>query len=137
MDEIFVYFKRFDEHFGKALRRTQAELLAPHGLTARHAPYLLHLAESEEGLSLSELSRAVCFDKANTTRVVHDLEQLGFASRGDGRGCRVLLTNAGRGVAEGLCARVHEIREGLLSALTPEERLALLQIMKKLSERAL
>ncbi len=135
MEEIFHYFRVLDERFDKTLRRAQAELLAPHGLIARHAPYLLRLAEAEEGLTLSELSRAVCYDKANTTRVVRCLQSLGFAARREeSRGSPVTLTPEGKALAERLCARMRAYREGMLSALSEEERASLLVVMKKLSE---
>ncbi len=135
MDEIFRYFRILDERFDKSLRRAQAELLSPHGLTSRHAPYLLRLAERRAGLTLTELSRAVCCDKANTTRVVQRLQSLGFAVRDcEVRGSSVRLTPAGYVLAERLRARVRVYRERMLSALSESEQTALLGIMKKLSE---
>ena len=135
MEEIFRISRILSDRFAKDLHRVQAETLAPYGLTARHAPYLLSLFEAEEGRTLSELSRAVLLDKANTTRVARELGARDFVRRGGcARGCRVMLTEQGRKVAGELLARVTEIRRAGLAALTEEERGALLGIMKKLAQ---
>ena len=58
----------------------RTEKLAPLGLKACHASYLLEICD-EPGISQDKLAQRICINKSNVARQVAILEENGFVSR--------------------------------------------------------
>ena len=58
----------------------RTEKLAPLGLKACHASYLLEICD-EPGISQDNLAQRICINKSNVARQVSILEENGFVSR--------------------------------------------------------
>ena len=58
----------------------RTEKLAPLGLKACHASYLLEICD-EPGISQDKLAQRICINKSNVARQVSILEENGFVSR--------------------------------------------------------
>lgn len=65
--------------FEKNLKKNLQDANVP----ASYGPYLMCLLHHSTGLTLTELTKAVSCNKANTTRVINDLIALGFIKKDD------------------------------------------------------
>ena len=126
MDNIDIDF--FPVYIGKLKKEIQKKmnnLLSPYNLTSIHSMYLLLLNKSYSGLTLSELTAGVDVDKANTTRVINDLEKKGYVYRDNTklneRKYKIFLTEKGEDIANIVQDYMIEKREQILKSFTPEE----------------
>ena len=98
------------------------------------------LGGAAEPQSLNELSRAAGMDKSQMSRVVAGLTKKRIVVRetdaNDGRGIRLSLTKAGRGLYRKLIGAAAERNSAFLGCLTAKERATLDAIMAKLAHEA-
>jgi DNA-binding MarR family transcriptional regulator len=96
---------------------------------------LVHLAQQEH-LSATQLSAHLGHDMGALTRVVDELERLGFArrerSRRDRRGVEIAITPAGRREAQGAKRVVVELLNRLVEPFTDREIDTLLALLQRL-----
>jgi len=111
-----------------------------HGLSMRDWR-IVALLGAFAPMSLNHLAREANLDKSQASRGVAELIERRLISRAtdetDGRGVKLSLTAAGRGVYRRVFPKAVARNERLLSALTLTERRALQPILEKLTERAL
>ena len=97
--------------------------------------YLVHLF-NKDGVSLIELTNAVCLDKANTTRVIFDLEKRGLVIRKenekDNRKYKIFLTEKAESYREGLMAITNELNKKVFKGITKCERKSFFKVMQKI-----
>ena len=120
----------------KRIDQANAGLLAELRLSKLHLLYLLALHDAPEGLTMRELSEALGFDKANTSRAVSQLETMGYLTR-QAQGSlekkfRLVLTPLGADAADKIKARNLKDSEALMSILDPSELETLAKILAKL-----
>ncbi|MEG0547032.1 MAG: MarR family transcriptional regulator [Oscillospiraceae bacterium] len=84
----------------KLLYQKSASVLKPYGLSSAHAMFLVVLSKSDDGLTLTEISESLSVDKAQTTRMVSDLEKKEYAFKNKkhsfSRNYKILLTKEGK-----------------------------------------
>lgn len=101
--------------------------------------YILELS-NQDGLSLHDLSRTVFVDKANTTRAVARLSELGYIVKIDNeldlRSSKIYLTQRGKDAAIFIENIFIEWRNLISEGLTVEEKKAVLDVSHKLYENA-
>ncbi len=116
----------------KHLRKKEDELLLQYGLTHFHAMYIRNLFIHGQ-LTMSELTRIIGVDKANTTRVVHDLIDREIVAKLDGeRKFKLELTALGRQVAHDFKANLDKFMEKVYIDFSPEEKEQMQNLMNKL-----
>ena len=134
--DVHMYFNKLDRiaHFfiNEHLKET--------GLSRGLFFYILELSH-HDGISLQELSKAVFVDKANTTRAVNKLLNLGYATRTaneeDQRAYKIFLTDSGKEIARLIQSIFLKWRDLISEGLTEEEKVSVLEISHKLYENAL
>lgn len=96
------------------------------------------LAQQQGPLTMGELGRALGVPLSTATRIVNWLVKSGYAERqpdpGDRRIVRVALTEVGKSLNQATEAFIRRRLEMWLQRLTPEERQALVVLMKKFVE---
>lgn len=122
----------------KRMFKNMTMILKPHDLSGMHAMYLLRLWHEEQGLTLMEMTRQLRMHRANTTRVVRDLVQKGYAvcdkTQEGQRKYKVRLTELGSKVAEELHVGMEAVRDETKKKLTDEEWKTLLSLLNKLAD---
>ena len=97
--------------------------------------YLMHLFH-KDGVSLIDLTNSVCLDKANTTRVICDLEKKGLVIRKenekDSRKYKIFLTEKAEPYREGLVTITNELNTKVFKGVTKCERRAFFKVMQKI-----
>lgn len=97
--------------------------------------YLVHLF-NKDGVSLIELTNAVCLDKANTTRVICDLEKRGLVIRKenekDNRKYKIFLTEKAEPYRESLVSITNELNKKVFKGVTKCERKSFFKVMQKI-----
>ena len=120
----------------KRLDSISLPLLKKYDLSKLHLLYLVVLFESEDGMTLKELTDFLDFDKANTSRAISQLiakEYVQKRTQGDLEfKYKIELTPKGRDAAKNISEQNQKANAALLELLTPEELSALSQIAGKL-----
>jgi DNA-binding MarR family transcriptional regulator len=120
----------------KRLDQTSLSSLKKYSLSKLHLLYLMLLFETEEGMTLKELSEHLGFDKANTSRAISQLIEKGYVQKipqGDlALKYKIGLTSKGREIAEIIWGQIDEANVEIISVFTPEELQSLAQIAAKL-----
>ena len=119
----------------RAHRANVGVLLARVGLHVGQEMVLLELWK-KDGLKGSELADRLGVEPPTITRMLRRMERCGFVERrpdpADARSFRVYLTNEGRAL-EGPVARIwEEAEEKTLQGMSPEETLALRQLLARI-----
>ena len=124
---------------GKLKKLIQKEMsipVKPYGLGSNHAMYLLQLYIYRDGLTLKKLSDNLGVDKANTTRVIADLDAKGYTvndvADNNVRKYNVFLTDEGRVVAKEVYDFVTDMRAKMVSTITVDELECFFLTYKKL-----
>ena len=115
----------------KKLSKKEDEILKPFSLTHSHAKYIenIHRFKVVTMMDLTELSGT---DKANTTRVVKDLLNLGIVQKSGGeRKFNLTLTEKGEQIAEIFSNKKRDFLKVVLKDFTKEE----IQMFKVLLEK--
>ena len=124
----------------KALQRRQMGILKPYGLSSMHAMYLVILSHDENGMTFRELNEKLFVDKANTSRAITTLEKKGYV-RKENLGnsvlkARILLTDAGKSIAQLVAKDMKSTRDKLIGTLSKEEIKSVREVMYKISKAA-
>lgn len=97
--------------------------------------FLLELYYSD-GVRQEELSTFLNIDGANTTRAITKLEEVGYVIRKqdqeDKRAYRVFLTEKAIAIKDELFSLMRSWEEELLSALSREEQITFIELLKKI-----
>lgn len=119
------------------LRSQFFQQLAPAlpGLTAMHGRLLLMLA-IKPGATAQQLTELLRRDKAQITRLLNDLQQVGLLQRqsdpADGRRQLLLLSAQGQQLAAQLKAKKRQIAGKMLVGLTAEQQTQLTQALAQM-----
>ena len=96
------------------------------GLKGFHALCLYYLGKYPEGVTVTELSKRCCEDKATVSRALETLSKKGYVARqetvsGTRRRSRVLLTAEGKRVAERVERLIADITAKIGAGFTDEQ----------------
>lgn len=111
--------------------------LKERGLSKLHAFYLLCLYHNIEGIKLTELNDLVGCDKANTSRVVNDLENKNIVMRENTKQIKkyiIKLTDYGKSICEEFANKVRERFRKMFDCLTIDETKQFLGLLEKMSK---
>ena len=117
----------------------RSEALAPMGLKACHASYLLEIC-AHPGISQDKLAQRICINKSNVARQAAILEEEGFITRTPAPSDkRIMQLNPTQKTLE-LLPRIQPILRQweacLTEELTPEEKRVLETLLSKMKEKA-
>lgn len=117
----------------KRFKAIESDSLACFGLTHFHAKYISHLYRHKQ-MTMRELTENIGVDKANTTRVMRDLQAKGLVERASGgiRNYALRLSNKGREIAEHFKQRIENITKKIFANFSDEERVTLFTLLNKL-----
>ncbi|MBQ9716097.1 MAG: MarR family transcriptional regulator [Clostridia bacterium] len=117
------------------MQKNMSDALKPYNLSSMHSLYIMALYHNG-AMTLACLSKAVCFNRANTTRVIRDLIQKGYVfcdrQSESQRKFNVFLTDNGKKLANNLHQQMENQRKKQSSKLTKEEWDTLIFLMHKL-----
>lgn len=137
----FFNLMYISQRLRRRVNKEAVSSLKKYNLTGFHLLYIILLARSkEEGLTLKELSDITSFDKANTSRVVNDLESKGYLERAEHKSgekkYKVYLTQAGREVGEAIEEKSRMFTAKLIEDLDNADARTLLSLIDVMAERA-
>jgi len=105
-----------------------------------YVPYLIKINKND-GITMAELTRSVFMDKANTSRVVRELEKQGLVnikdSEEDKRVKKIFLTSEGKFYIEKIESIKEEWEKSVFDGITEEEKSILNNIIDKVVDNAL
>ena len=117
----------------------RTEMLAPLGLKACHASYLVEICK-EPGISQDQLAQRICINKSNIARQVAFLADEGFVrrcpSKEDKRVTELYPTDKTLAMLPQIRRILADWREMLTEELTEQEQEALVEILEKLRNKA-
>ena len=117
----------------------RTEKLAPLGLKACHASYLLEICD-EPGISQDKLAQRICINKSNVARQTVILEEQGFltrvASKEDKRVMQLYLTQKGTDLMPVIFEMYTKWSDLLTQDLTEAETQQLTELLAKIKIRA-
>lgn len=120
---------------GRGAARYWKQRIAHLGVTSVQGMLLNFLLE-EEGVGASALARRTQLDAATLTGVLDRLEAAGWLRRaaqpGDRRAQRILLTDAGRELAQQLRLEMASANEDFLARFSPAEIATLRSLLERL-----
>lgn len=128
---------------GSHLRRAESavferfqHIVADQGITPSEFGILLLVYENE-GLSQSDLSKAIRADRSTVVALVDRFEERKMLKRTpspfDRRSHALRLTELGRGVMDRLIPRVHQHEREIVSRLSSEEQSLLLELLGRIA----
>lgn len=133
--DVHTYFHKLDKIASVFINEKLKDTELSRGLFF----YILELSH-QDGLNLHELSRALFVDKANTTRAVARLTELGYVTRMgdeyDHRMTKIFLTDKGRDAAKWIDGIYVEWRDLISGGVSPEESERILDVSRRLYENA-
>jgi DNA-binding MarR family transcriptional regulator len=115
------------------------ELLKPYGLSSIHAMYLIILLHCDKGMTLRELCENLFVDKANTSRAITALEDLGYIEKNFSESklkYRICLTEQGTQIARTVDKDMKAAHDILFASLTAEEIQTVRNVMSKVLRAA-
>lgn len=100
---------------------------------------LVHLARMGSDTRQADLARAIGITEASLVRTLHQLEHAGFVARRsdpeDRRTNRLVLTEGGAAVAEGIDARLVALRTDLLDGISDDDLAATIRVLDTVAGR--
>ncbi|WP_051919526.1 MarR family winged helix-turn-helix transcriptional regulator [Basilea psittacipulmonis] len=118
-------------------RRKLNEKLRPYDLTATHYWVLMFLASGSEKISPSSLCELVDISRTKMTRVISDLEEMGFVeripNRADRRSLYLEINKRGRKRLDELSPIVSQVYSNMWDPLTEDEKRQLVQTLSKIT----
>lgn len=121
-------------HLARLFARDLQVRIKPLGLSTGTFPALLVLWESD-GLTQRELIERLNVEQPTMTNTLARMERDGLICRGkdpaDGRAQRIWLTESARALEEPATAAAEAVNARALAQLSPEERAALLGLVRK------
>lgn len=133
----FVDFSNLLYSAGKSLHRIKTRGMESYGLGSTHPFCLRALYAHSEGMTRTQLATACSVDKAQISRLVSELVELGYvteASKGAGYRKKVVLTDRGRTVAEDMDAKVNRVLEYVSGEIPYEEIEQMYKTMSRICE---
>jgi DNA-binding MarR family transcriptional regulator len=123
-------------HTGDVVSRSEAEFLAKHGLNQARLIVLVLLARAESGsMRSSELAEHAKVSRATVTGLLDTMEKATLIARAsdphDRRASNVKITKKGETLLRKVQPLLTKWSQGILSALSPEERCQLVSLLKK------
>ncbi len=120
----FADFSNLIYSASKSLHRLKTRGMESYGLGSTHTFCLRTLQGCEDGLTRTQLAAACSVDKAQISRLISELTAMGYvweASKGAGYRKKILLTEKGRQVAEGIERKVAYVLRYVSGDIPPEE----------------
>ena len=108
----FADFSTLIYNASKSLHRLKTRGMKVYGLGSAHTFCLRTLRNAKNGMTRTQLASACSVDKAQISRLVSELEEMGYLleeSKGAGYRKRILLTERGCEVAEGIDGMVERV----------------------------
>ena len=134
MDDL-EFFPMSIGKLNKQMQKRFSEELIPCDLSSAHAMYLIVLF-GNDGLTMKELTESVNMNKANTTRVITDLNVKGYfyndLTKEGSRKYKVFLTEEGKKAAEIIRSAITKMLDNIFSILTDTERAQYIAILRKI-----
>lgn len=134
--DVHIYFNKLDRIANMFISERLKETELSRGLFF----YILELS-NHDGITLKDLSNAVFFDKANTSRAVSKLIELGYVHRKENeqdlRSSKIYLTQLGKDAALMISSIFIEWRNLISEGISEEEKKVILDISHKLYVNAL
>lgn len=119
------------------LRRSEKKELVPFGLTFAQARVMRIVGQAEEPMRIGDLATRLEIVPRSATTMVDGLEKAELverkADRRDRRSVLLALTPQGHGLLERLAKARRASAHALFSRLTPEDQLALLELLQTLA----
>lgn len=118
----------------KKLHKVSDKILKQYNLSRFHYIYLLCLFKNSEGLKLTELTDLSGFDRANTTRVINDLENKGLIVRDKqtDKKYKVKLTEKGFAITNSLYEKTLKLKDRFFGGLTEAQIHRFLVLTRKI-----
>ncbi len=124
----------------KLFHSFMSEKLQDSKITKVYLPYLIHL-KHREGLTMAELTKSVHLDKANTSRVLNELSEIGLViirdSDTDKRMKEIYLTDEGSRYVDIIASYMDEWEREIFMGVSDEEREILNAVIDKIIDNAL
>lgn len=121
--------------FKKTIDKYMDEQLKDSEISRLEGVYLSHLIE-KDGVSLIELTNAVHLDKANTTRIISDLEVKGYVIRKsnekDSRKFRIFITEKANAFREKLDSAKKQLNDKVFKGVTKIEKKSFCKVLNKI-----
>ena len=124
-EDRFVRFQNLIYNASKSLLHIKTVGMEEYGLASAHASCLWSLNGRDDGMTRTELARACAVDKAQISRLICELSEMGYvleASKGKGYRKKILLTEEGRQVAKSVDHKVQLVL-AYIDQEIPEERI--------------
>ena len=133
-----TFFLTF-ERILKNIKRIASPVMQSYGLRTLHLSSVLALGRSEEGLSVSELSRECIIDKALSSRILKELNEKGFAEPSGAPGTknynkRYVLTPKCREVISDLSVKICDYMKQADQSVSDKELSAFYLILSRLDQ---
>ena len=125
-EDRFVRFQNLIYNASKSLLHIKTVGMEEYGLASAHASCLWSLHGRDDGMTRTELARVCAVDKAQISRVICELSEMGYvleASKGKGYRKKILLTDQGRQVAKSVDQKVQRVLAFIDQAIS-EERIS-------------
>ena len=117
----------------------RTEALAPMGLKACHASYLLEIS-AHPGISQDKLAARICINKSNVARQTAILEEDGFVIRTpstqDKRIMQLYPTEKTLGLLPEICAILKQWEACLTADVSDEERIILQRVLERMKSKS-
>ena len=131
----FETFSILIAKINRNVRKLKSREMEQFDLRSTHVQYIYHLYK-ERSLSLKQLSDICIADKAAVSRVIDELQNLGYVKKSDRHQYKhsYSLTKLGEEVGEKLSLRIDSVIEAAGSGLSDEERITFYSNLAKISE---
>ncbi len=124
-EDRFVRFQNLIYNASKSLLHIKTVGMEEYGLASAHASCLWSLNGRDDGMTRTELARACAVDKAQISRLICELSEMGYVletSKGKGYRKKIVLTEEGCRVAESIDQKIRLVLSYIDQEL-PEERI--------------
>jgi DNA-binding MarR family transcriptional regulator len=117
------------ERVGSMVRKSSAKVVSPYGLTSAHSYYLIALY-LHDGQTMTDLSRFLDLDPANTNRIIKALKEKGFVyddrKSENSKKYSVFLTESGKKLTEEIMENNTDAMNALFAGV-PKEKIAVIR----------
>ena len=120
----FTDFSTLIYHASRSLHRLKTRGMKAYGLGSTHTLCLRTLQKHENGMTRTQLAQVCLVDKAQISRLIAELTDMGYvleASKGAGYRKKIVLTERGRLVADGIEGMVEHVLDYVSGEISEEE----------------
>ncbi len=120
----FTDFSTLIYHASRSLHRLKTRGMKAYGLGSTHTFCLRTLQKHKDGMTRTQLAEACLVDKAQISRLIAELTEMGYvleASKGAGYRKKIVLTEHGRQVADGIDGMVNHVLDYVSGEISEEE----------------